>query len=232
MPCKRCGASVGVPLDLTVNQLTCGGCGTAQPVNAYISDGERFAMDMQRQVAGNDALKALKASGVPCTKCGGLNPFPPDGQIQTVCKLSLIHISSEHSNVASRVSPPASLRIREIPPPAPKEAQLPAPPKVHARCSAPSVGGASIGVGVSVGSGVSRAAGASMTPPASTSEHAHTPNPVPSALHTCPPAHPPAPTQPTDIPGVHADGDGLHPDPRTSAAPTIKHQSSRFMSGW
>lgn len=97
MPCKRCGGSVGVPLDLTVRQLTCGGCGATQWVNEYISDGERFAMDMQRQVAGNDALEALKANGVPCTKCGGINPFPPDGQIQTVCKFcGAVVLLSEH----------------------------------------------------------------------------------------------------------------------------------------
>lgn len=84
--CQRCGASVEVPLDLTVHHFACGACGANQPVNAYISDRERFELDMARQVAGNEALKRLKAEGVACGKCAGRNPVPDDGRVQIVCQ--------------------------------------------------------------------------------------------------------------------------------------------------
>ncbi|MCC7540069.1 MAG: hypothetical protein IT379_27875 [Deltaproteobacteria bacterium] len=84
--CKHCGAAVAVPLDLHVRELTCAACGRTQPVSAHVSDEERFALDMARQVAGNEALKRLKAEGVPCTKCGARNPVPDDGSVQLVCR--------------------------------------------------------------------------------------------------------------------------------------------------
>lgn len=84
--CLRCKALVGVPLDLTVHTLRCAGCGYEQPVAAHISDKERFEMDMQRQLAGNAALKALRAEGVACAKCGGKNDVPDDGSVQVPCR--------------------------------------------------------------------------------------------------------------------------------------------------
>jgi hypothetical protein len=84
--CLACGAPVQVPLNLRVHHLTCGACGRSQPVNGYISDQERFELDMARQAAGNDALKRLQADGLSCTKCGGKNPLPADGSIQLPCK--------------------------------------------------------------------------------------------------------------------------------------------------
>jgi hypothetical protein len=84
--CLRCKAPVQVPLDLTVRQLTCGSCGATQPVSAHISDGERLAIDMQRQVAGNQALAALRSSGVACPRCGGKNDVPGGGAVQVPCR--------------------------------------------------------------------------------------------------------------------------------------------------
>lgn len=84
--CLACGAQVQVPLNLRVHHLTCGACGRTQPVNGYISDQERFELDMARQVAGNEALKRLQAEGLSCTKCGGKNPIPADGSVQLPCK--------------------------------------------------------------------------------------------------------------------------------------------------
>jgi ribosomal protein S27E len=84
--CVRCRAPVAVPLDLTVRRLRCGSCGHDQAVNEHLSDGDRFRMDMARQIAGNQALKALKAEGVPCPKCGGKNHVPDDGSVQVPCR--------------------------------------------------------------------------------------------------------------------------------------------------
>jgi hypothetical protein len=84
--CHHCRAPVDVPLDLRARELTCTRCGRTQPVNQYISDEERFALDMQRQVAGNEAFARLRAEGVPCGKCGAQNSVPDDGSIQLTCK--------------------------------------------------------------------------------------------------------------------------------------------------
>lgn len=84
--CVGCRAPVQVPLDLSVRQLRCGACGLDQPVSQHISDAERFQLDMQRQVSGNQALKAIERDGVPCTKCGGKNAVPTDGSVQVPCQ--------------------------------------------------------------------------------------------------------------------------------------------------
>ncbi|HVJ88428.1 MAG TPA: hypothetical protein VM580_01415, partial [Labilithrix sp.] len=83
--CRHCRAPVAVPLDLQIHELTCKGCGRTQRVNQYISDGERFALDMQRQVAGTEAVARLRAAGVSCGNCGGKNPVPDDGSVQLTC---------------------------------------------------------------------------------------------------------------------------------------------------
>ncbi len=84
-PCRRCGAPIEVPLDVSVRELSCAGCGQRQRVSDYVSDEERFALDMQRQVAGNEAFARLKAEGVPCGACGAKSPVPDDGSVQLVC---------------------------------------------------------------------------------------------------------------------------------------------------
>lgn len=84
--CVHCQATVAVPLDLEVRELTCGACGRTQFVRRHISDEERFRLDMDRQVAGNEAYKRLLAEGLACPKCGGHNPVPDDGSVQLICK--------------------------------------------------------------------------------------------------------------------------------------------------
>ncbi|MBX3189663.1 MAG: hypothetical protein KF819_21745 [Labilithrix sp.] len=91
--CQHCAAPIAVPLDLQVRELTCTGCGRVQAVNRYVSDDERFALDMQRQVAGNEAFKRLCADGVPCSRCGAKNAVPEDGSVQlpcTFCKATIL----------------------------------------------------------------------------------------------------------------------------------------------
>jgi hypothetical protein len=84
--CMRCDAPVEVPLDVTVHHFVCGGCGSNEPVVAYVSDKERLEIDMARQIAGNEAFKRLKAEGVPCVRCAGKNAVPDDGSVQLVCR--------------------------------------------------------------------------------------------------------------------------------------------------
>jgi hypothetical protein len=85
-PCRHCQATLTLSMDLEVRTTTCGGCGRVQSIDDYIPNEERFALDMARQVAGNDALKVILAAGVPCGKCGGQNPVPDDGRVQVVCQ--------------------------------------------------------------------------------------------------------------------------------------------------
>lgn len=84
--CKRCHAAVAVPLDVTVHTFACGACGSAERVVDYVSDKERLDLDMARQIAGNEAFKRLKAEGVPCVRCAGVNAVPDDGSVQLVCR--------------------------------------------------------------------------------------------------------------------------------------------------
>lgn len=85
MPCRVCQAPLDVPLDVTVHRVTCHACNHEQRIADYVSDRERFELDMQRQVAGNEALKRLEAEGAPCTKCGGRTPIPERGLVQLAC---------------------------------------------------------------------------------------------------------------------------------------------------
>lgn len=84
--CKRCGAAVAVPLALELHFFTCAGCGTEQRVVDYVSDKVRLDLDMERQLAGNQALRDLRADGLACKSCGGQNAVPDDGSIQIVCR--------------------------------------------------------------------------------------------------------------------------------------------------
>lgn len=84
--CRGCGGAVDVSLDLRVHQVTCPACGRVDPVSAHVSDAERMQLDMAKQIAGNQALRELRASGVPCDKCGGRNEVPDDGAVQIVCR--------------------------------------------------------------------------------------------------------------------------------------------------
>jgi len=108
--CLRCQAPVEVPLALTIRELTCGRCGSTQPVSAYISDAERLTLDMQRQVAGNQALAALRASGVACPRCGGQNDVPGGGALQVACRFCAHVIVLAHHVDASAV---ARARLKE-----------------------------------------------------------------------------------------------------------------------
>src|SRR5690606_20596512 len=84
--CHHCGGAVAVPLDLQVNILHCAACGRAQRVTDYISNNERFRLDMARQLAGNQALLRLQAEGVDCPSCGGKNAVLDDGSMQVTCR--------------------------------------------------------------------------------------------------------------------------------------------------
>ncbi len=83
--CVHCLAPVEVPMDLTINFITCGACGREQAIERHVSQKERLEADMERQVAGNRALDAFYADGVSCTSCGGHVTFPDDGSVQIAC---------------------------------------------------------------------------------------------------------------------------------------------------
>ncbi|MBX7192393.1 MAG: hypothetical protein K1X94_10055 [Sandaracinaceae bacterium] len=84
--CTACGAAVAVPLDLRVHQFTCQACGRTHAVSQYVSDRERFELDMARQVADNERLKQVRAEGVACSKCGGKNEVSTQGSVQMQCR--------------------------------------------------------------------------------------------------------------------------------------------------
>lgn len=85
LPCLACKVTLQVPLDVTINQVTCGGCGKTAPVNRYIDDVERMNIDMARQQAGNDEVKRLIAEGVSCRKCNAPNPVLEPISVQQTC---------------------------------------------------------------------------------------------------------------------------------------------------
>ena len=66
---------LAIPLDLSVRELTCGGWAPSTRERAA-SRRERFALDMQRQSAGNEALARVRAEGVICGRCGASNAVP------------------------------------------------------------------------------------------------------------------------------------------------------------
>ncbi len=95
--CTGCGAQIAVPLNLRVHQVRCAACGVTHQVSKYISDAERLSLDMERQQRGNEALKALGAAGIACTKCGGKNEVPTDGTVQITCRFcSATILLSDH----------------------------------------------------------------------------------------------------------------------------------------
>lgn len=95
--CLRCQSALKVPMDLTVRTLTCPSCHIEQRINEYISDHLRFEADMQRQTAGNAALKQLRAQGVDCPKCGGHNQVPPQASVQFPCQFcDAVVLLSDH----------------------------------------------------------------------------------------------------------------------------------------
>jgi DNA-directed RNA polymerase subunit RPC12/RpoP len=83
--CRHCGAPVAVPLDLRAKTFECPACKKTDYVTAHVSDKERFALDMQRQMAGNQALAQLRAAGVPCQACGARNAIVDPAAVQVVC---------------------------------------------------------------------------------------------------------------------------------------------------
>lgn len=85
MPCSTCQAPLEVPLDITVNKVTCGGCNRTFPVASYIGDAERLTIDMARQVAGNEELKRLVAEGLRCRKCNAHNAVTEPIEVQQTC---------------------------------------------------------------------------------------------------------------------------------------------------
>lgn len=85
LPCVHCKATLAVPLDVTVSRVTCAACGKTEPVNRYITDAERLAIDMQRQIAGNQAMEELVRSGVRCDRCGAPNRVPRPIPVQVIC---------------------------------------------------------------------------------------------------------------------------------------------------
>jgi hypothetical protein len=84
-PCAGCKAPLQVPLDVTINKVTCGACGRVDPVNRYVDDVERLNIDMARQQAGNDELKRLIAEGVKCRKCNAHNAVGEPIEVQQTC---------------------------------------------------------------------------------------------------------------------------------------------------
>jgi hypothetical protein len=82
--CLRCKRPIEVTMDLRIHQLTCAECGCVQPVAAHVSDVERMQIDQQRQIAENEALKALRAEGTSCPGCGGHVPVGATG-VQATC---------------------------------------------------------------------------------------------------------------------------------------------------
>ncbi len=84
--CRKCGGAIEVSLDMRVHQVTCPSCGQLDAVNAHVSDAERMQLDMAKQIAGNQALRDLRAKGLACGKCGGQNAVPDDGSVQVVCR--------------------------------------------------------------------------------------------------------------------------------------------------
>jgi hypothetical protein len=83
--CRHCAGAVAIPLALREKTFVCPTCQRTEPIAAYVSDKERFAFDMQRQMAGNQALKDLRTAGVPCHRCGANNPVLDPAAVHVVC---------------------------------------------------------------------------------------------------------------------------------------------------
>ena len=85
LPCFACNAEVQVPLAITINKVTCPSCGREAQVSRYISDAERLAIDMARQIAGNEELQRLQAEGLRCRKCNAHNAVAEPIEVQQLC---------------------------------------------------------------------------------------------------------------------------------------------------
>lgn len=83
--CLLCGGAVRVPLALEEKVFACDACGREQAIARYVSDEERMRLDLDRQVAENESLDRLIATGVACGRCGGHDPVPDDGTPQFLC---------------------------------------------------------------------------------------------------------------------------------------------------
>jgi hypothetical protein len=83
--CRHCQGPVSVPLDLRTKTFVCPTCHRTESVASYVPDKERFVLDMQRQMAGNQALKDLRAAGVPCHRCGANNSVADPTAVQVLC---------------------------------------------------------------------------------------------------------------------------------------------------
>jgi hypothetical protein len=84
-PCRLCGATLHLSTSIGVKTVDCPNCKVTQPVSAYASGMERFAMDMTQQMVENSALQRVRAEGIPCPGCGARIVVPDDGSLQVVC---------------------------------------------------------------------------------------------------------------------------------------------------
>jgi len=97
--CGACGAELStaafagasaVSADALVGHVRAAVAGRADPAATPRFDGGGSggpgAFDPAGQIAGNQALARLRAEGVRCGGCGGLNPVPDDGSVQVVCR--------------------------------------------------------------------------------------------------------------------------------------------------
>lgn len=83
--CAHCGAPLAIPLTITTHSVTCASCGKTEPINRYIGDAERMQLDIDRQVAGNQAVAELLRTGVSCPKCGAPNALSEPISVQHLC---------------------------------------------------------------------------------------------------------------------------------------------------
>ena len=83
--CRFCHGPVAVPLDLRSKTFECPTCRRTDAVEAHVQGKERFFLDMQRQMEGNQALARLRAEGVACHACGARNPVVDPAAVQVVC---------------------------------------------------------------------------------------------------------------------------------------------------
>lgn len=84
-PCFACKTELDVPLNVTISMVTCPACGREAHVNRYISDADRLMIDQARQIAGNEELKKLQATGMNCRKCNAHNSVAEPIEVQQLC---------------------------------------------------------------------------------------------------------------------------------------------------
>jgi DNA-directed RNA polymerase subunit RPC12/RpoP len=114
-PCVHCGVVLQVPLDMRAKTVDCPACKRVEPVQRYFADGQRLMLDMQRQIAGNQALARLGTDGVPCSRCGGLNPVTEAAAVQVVCRYCGAPILlSDHVDTSAVARSRLKLGIQEM----------------------------------------------------------------------------------------------------------------------